>query len=163
MASTTPVTETTEQGFLALLAHLAHVSRRDIDAALAGVDGLRPRLLVAMRLLRDHGPLAQGALGEALRLDPSNVVGLLNDLEARGLVTRQRDPADRRRHIVELSDAGRQTLARAEASLATVEERTLRGLSPEERCTLHDLLLRAAGGAMPDCTEAAALDDEGGC
>ncbi|MGD9572797.1 MAG: MarR family winged helix-turn-helix transcriptional regulator [Thermoleophilia bacterium] len=159
MASTAHTT--TDQGFLALLMHLARVTGRETDAALAGVDGLRPRHLVGLRLLRDHGPLAQAALGEALRLDPSNVVGLLNDLEARGLVARRRDPADRRRHIVELSDEGRATLARAEAGLASVEEGVLRGLTAEERCTLHDLLLRAAGGTLPDCTEAAAMDEAG--
>ena len=110
-----------DRSSLALIAHLAQVVRRDADQALADVDGMRPRHLVALTLLRDHGPMAQAALGEALRLDPSNVVALLNDLEARGLVARRRDPDDRRRHIVELSDGGVRALDRAETGFAAVE------------------------------------------
>src|SRR4051812_46795611 len=109
-------------GSLALISHLAQVIRRDADQALADVDGMRPRHLIALTLLRDHGPMAQAALAEALRLAPSNVVGLLNHLEARGLVVRRRDAEDRRRHIVELSAAGSDALGRAEEGLAAVED-----------------------------------------
>ena len=133
--------------------------RRDADVALAEMDGLRPRHLIALTLLRDHGPMAQGSLGDALRLDPSNVVGLLNELEAHEQVVRRRDPEDRRRHNVELSPEGADVLARAEARLVAVEDSLLRGLSAEERRTLHDLLLRAAGDRLPDCV-AAATDNE---
>ncbi len=134
---------------LALISHLAQVVRRDADQALADVDGMRPRHLVALTLLRDHGPMAQAALGEGLRLDPSNVVALLNDLEARGLVTRRRDPVDRRRHIVALSDGGVRALDRAEAGLAAVEDALLSGLSADERSTLRELLLRHRAVALP--------------
>jgi DNA-binding MarR family transcriptional regulator len=133
---------------LALLDHLSRVARREADAA-RDPDGLRPRHLVGLTLLRDHGAATQQALAEALRLDPSNLVGLLNDLESRGLVTRRRDPDDRRRHIVELAPEGLTTLQAAERRLAAVEDRVLGALSAEERCTLHALLIRAAGGQLP--------------
>lgn len=152
-----------DRGSLALISHLAQVVRRDADQALADVDGMRPRHLIALTLLRDHGPMAQAALGEALRLDPSNVVALLNDLEARGLVTRRRDPEDRRRHIVELSGGGVGALDRAEAGLAAVEDTLLSGLSADERRTLHALLLRASGDRLPDCAEAATVDEGPAC
>jgi DNA-binding MarR family transcriptional regulator len=152
-----------DRSSLALIAHLAQVVRRDADQALADVDGMRPRHLVALTLLRDHGPMAQAALGEAVRLDPSNVVALLNDLEARGLVARRRDPEDRRRHIVELSEGGGRALDRAEDGLSAVEDRILGTLSADERRTLHGLLLRASGDRLPDCTEAAAPEDEPAC
>jgi DNA-binding MarR family transcriptional regulator len=138
---------------LALLDHLARISRRAVEAY--GADGLRPLHLVALTLLRDHGPANQQALAEALRLDPSNVVGLLNDLEDRHLLTRRRDPADRRRHIVELSDQGRTALTAAERRLTCVEDQVLKALSTPERAQLHALLLRAAGGQLPSCTAAA--------
>src|SRR5271154_1768563 len=109
---------------LALLDHLSRVARREADGA-PDPDGLRPRHLVALTLLRDHGAATQQALAEALRLDPSNLVGLLNDLESRGLVTRRRDPDDRRRHIVELAPAGLTTLHAAEQRLAAVENKVL--------------------------------------
>ncbi len=133
---------------LALLDHLSRVARREADGA-PHPDGLRPRHLVALTLLRDHGAATQQALAEALRLDPSNLVGLLNDLESRGLVTRRRDPDDRRRHIVELAPAGLTTLHAAEQRLADVENKVLGALTTDERCTLHALLIRAAAGQLP--------------
>ncbi len=151
------------RGSLALVSHLAQVVRRDADQALADVDGMRPRHLIALTLLRDHGPMAQAALGEGLRLDPSNVVALLNDLEARAWVTRRRDPEDRRRHIVALSEGGVGALDRAEAGLAAVEDALLGGLSADERGTLHDLLLRASGDRLPDCAEAATAEEAPAC
>lgn len=152
VATTAPTTRS-----LALLDHLARVSRRETDTCL-GRDGLRPRHLVGLTLLRDHGAATQQGLATALRLDPSNVVGLLNELEAEGLVLRRRDPADRRRHIVELTAEGGRALALAERRLEEVEDRVLATLTADERATLHGLLLRAAGGQLPEgaCAEAAA-------
>src|ERR1700682_795939 len=91
-----------DQRLLPLLEHLARVGRRAFETTLEP-GGLRPRHLIALKLLSDQGPASQQALAESLSLDPSNVVGLLNELEERGLITRRRDSADRRRHIVETS------------------------------------------------------------
>jgi DNA-binding MarR family transcriptional regulator len=142
---------------LALINHLARVSRRGSQEALDPL-GLRPLHLVALTLLRDHGSATQQALAEALRIDASNLVGLLNDLERKHLLLRQRDPDDRRRHIVEISRAGRSTLERAERKLAAVQDDVLGALSEQERDALHGLLLRAAGGQLPGggCTEVVA-------
>src|SRR5580704_11625778 len=90
---------------LPLLEYLARVGRRAVDATLEP-GGLRTRHLIALRLLSEFGPAGQQGLADSLSLDPTNVVGLLNELEERELVTRRRDPADRRRHIVELTAAG---------------------------------------------------------
>lgn len=120
--------------------------------------GLRPRHLIALTLLSDHGAASQQGLAETLSLDPSNVVGLLNELEERGLITRRRDPADRRRHIVEISTKGEKQLRAAQRLLARVEDDVLRALSAEERATLHGLLTRAAGGQLPN--NACAVIDE---
>lgn len=147
VAASSPDTAASYQS-LALLDHLSRVARREADGA-PDPDGLRPRHLVALTLLRDHGAATQQALAEALRLDPSNLVGLLNDLESRGLVTRRRDPDDRRRHIVELAPAGLTTLHAAERRLAAVENKVLGALTTDERCTLHAILIRAAGGQLP--------------
>jgi DNA-binding MarR family transcriptional regulator len=153
LVDTQAVTGVTRNSF-ALLDHLARLGRRAAETA-APPDGLRPRHLVLLTLLRDHGAANQHGLAEALGLDPSNVVGLLNDLEDRHLVTRRRDPADRRRHIVELSERGLSELGAAERRLACVEDEVFRALSAEERAHLHELLLRAAGGRMPSCHNAA--------
>jgi DNA-binding MarR family transcriptional regulator len=135
------------QQILPLIDHLARVGRRAADASLSGC--LRPRHLIALRLLDARGPISQHALGTALSLDPSNVVGLLNELEERGLVERRRDPADRRRHIVSLSAAGSAELAQTYSRLGLVEDELFSALSADERATLYELLVRAVGAASP--------------
>ena len=142
----------TGQQILPLINHLARVGRRAADSSLAGC--LRPRHLIALRLLHERGPMPQHGLGAALSLDPSNVVGLLNELEERGLVERRRDPADRRRHIVSLSDGGEQELARTYSRLGLVEDELFSVLSADERATLHGLLERVVGAVTlesPGC------------
>lgn len=141
---------------LALLSHLARLGRRDADRELVTRD-LRTAHLLLLTLLRDHGETSQAALVDALRLDPSNLVGLLNDLERRELIVRRRDPDDRRRHIVALAPAGAEELTVIEERLTAAEERLLGTLGPDERAALHELLLRAVGGQLPSdaCTAAA--------
>jgi DNA-binding MarR family transcriptional regulator len=139
-----------EQRLLPLLDYLSRVGRRAAEASMAP-GGLRPRHLIALKLLHEHGPVSQQALAEALSLDPSNVVGLLNDLEERRLITRRRHPEDRRRHIVEVSPRGEEELELANARLSCVENELLTALSAEERSTLYDLLVRAVGVATT-CT-----------
>jgi DNA-binding MarR family transcriptional regulator len=135
---------------LPLLDYLARVGRRAADASLSPGD-LRPRHLIALKMLSERGAVSQQALGDLLGLDPSNVVSLLNDLEDRGLTTRRRDPADRRRHIVELSSAGEAELDTAYQSLGLIEDELLGALSTDERIALYELLVRAVGAASPPC------------
>src|SRR5882757_9741369 len=142
-----------ERQLLPLIEHLARVGRRASESSMAP-GGLRPRHLIALKLLSEQGPASQQRLAEALSLDPSNVVGLLNELEERELITRRRDPADRRRHIVELSPSGEDELALAYAQLRQVEDDLLSALSAEERATLYDLLVRAVGAKSPPCDAA---------
>lgn len=146
---------------LALLNHLSRVARREADALLDD-GGLRPRHVIALTLLREHGAISQQGLAEGLRLDPSNLVGLLNELEDSHLVSRTRDPSDRRRHIVQLSPEGYSALEDAEQRLACVEDRVLGALTGEERNTLHALLLRAAGDQLPadSCAGEACASEE---
>ena len=135
---------------LPLLEYLARVGRRAVDATLAP-GGLRTRHLIALRLLSEFGPASQQGLAESLSLDPTNVVGLLNELEERELVTRRRDPADRRRHIVALSPRGEEELCLAYGRLRLVEDGLFSALSMVEREVLYDLLVRAAGVTSPPC------------
>src|ERR1700683_3595039 len=137
---------------LPLLDHLARVGRRAAELSMSP-GGLRPRHLIALRLLSEQGPVSQQGLADALSLDPSNVVGLLNELEERGLITRRRDPADRRRHIVELSAAGSGELAQTGDKLDRWEAELFKSLTAQERASLHDLLTRAVGALAPACTD----------
>jgi DNA-binding MarR family transcriptional regulator len=154
MAKTGTKAAVEQQQALPLLEHLARVGRRAYEGSMAP-GGLRPRHLIALKLLSEQGPQVQQGLADALSLDPSNVVGLLNELEDRELVVRRRDPKDRRRHIVELSPLGEDELAVAYVRLGHVEDELLAALNAEERATLYQLLQRAVGVKSPPCDAAA--------
>src|SRR3984893_17017462 len=104
-------------------------------AALAPL-GLRSRHLVALTVLREGGGSTQQALSTTLQIDRTNLVGLLNELEADKLIERRRSISDRRRHIVEITAAGTDLLAQVEVALAAVEDEVLGGLDDEQRETL---------------------------
>jgi DNA-binding MarR family transcriptional regulator len=97
--------------------------------------------------LREHNSIPQQELGEMLCIDANNLVLLLNDLEAAGFALRRRDPTDRRRHIVEITDGGVDALQRAEQGIESVEDEVLASLSPSERAELQALLAKALEGA----------------
>ncbi len=141
----------------ALLDHLARLARLHTEATLDRL-GLRSRHLVALTVLREHAPATQQSLASALAIDRTNLVGLLNELEADGYLVRRRSPEDRRRHIVELTPAGERALARAERALDRAEAELFHGLDEQERATLRELLLRATAGHVLDCAGAAGLD-----
>ncbi len=105
--------------------------------------GLKLRQLMLLSYLNSGAPALQQQLCEALWLDANNCVLLLNELEDLGYVQRRRDPADRRRHVVELTDAGRTALERAEAAQESLGDELFGALSDEERVTLRSLLGRA--------------------
>jgi DNA-binding MarR family transcriptional regulator len=130
-----------------LIARVGRVVRQGMEQALEPV-GLRQRQLVALGYLRDHGPSAQRALAHSLRMDASSLVCLLNELEDRSLVARRRDPADRRRGIVELSAEGERVLCRVDKSVAALDEEILTGLDDEERDALRSMLARLPAGAL---------------
>ncbi|WP_432419782.1 MarR family winged helix-turn-helix transcriptional regulator [Baekduia alba] len=149
-------TESTTHRSSALLDHLARLTRLRSESALAPL-GLRPRHLVALTVLRDHGGSTQQALAGMLHIDRTNLVGLLNDLEKAGLISRLRAEEDRRRHIVALTADGAQRLGEAECALAAAENEVLGALDVDERETLYRLLQRATGGHVGDCAAAAAV------
>ena len=126
----------------ALVDHLARRLRQRRESVLAPL-GLRPRHLIALTVLRDQGGSAQQDLAKILEMDSTNVVSLLNELETENLIERRRSPADRRRHLVELTDVGAKLLARAEFALAAVEDEVFSALDGEQRETLYTLLQQA--------------------
>jgi DNA-binding MarR family transcriptional regulator len=131
---------------MVLLTRLAkQVYRRSSEELL----GMHLRLLMALSYLRDHDGAPQQELAEALCMDANNVVLLLNELEEEGHVARVRDPGDRRRHLVELTDSGRSALMEAERAQEGIEDEVLQALDPSERATLWQLLTRALHGAEP--------------
>ena len=97
--------------------------------------GMRARQVAALREL-EAGPRPQQALADSLSMDPTKLVGLLNELETEGLVERTRDPEDRRRHTVAITAPGRNRLADAMRVIDDFEDAALAGLDARERRAL---------------------------
>src|SRR4051795_1144281 len=125
---------------LALLGQDAMRRLRDAHTA----HDLMPRQFQLLGLLADHGPhgpMGQRDLGQAMATDPSILVTLVNPLEADGFLTRNRDPGDRRRHVVTLTAKGKRKLDHAAEAQRRAEDTIFAGLSSEQRAQLRDLLI----------------------
>ena len=123
-----------------LLALLGQHAMRRLRAALVAVD-LSPRQFHLLGLLHDRGAMTQGELGTLMDVDPSILVTLLNPLEADGYLSRERDPADRRRHVVTLTPAGERRLDSGAQAQREAEAELFDGLNDAQREQLRSLLL----------------------
>jgi len=136
---------------------LAREMRREIHELMAeehwAVEaGFRPPCMGVLAVVEQLQPVSQRVISDHLGLDASDVVGVLDILEAASMVERRRDPADRRRHAVVLTELG-ETAARYFAGLRTkVTERVLADLDDDERRLLVDLLNRATARAFRSAT-----------
>src|SRR6266576_501559 len=115
-------------GSAVLILRLARATGYRLAEALAALD-MRNHEFTVLHHLQQAGPLSQQELGSALRINPSNLVGLLDALEGDGLIVRPRDPADRRRHVVELTGAGQRRLTHAKRAVEAAEQDLLAPLS----------------------------------
>jgi DNA-binding MarR family transcriptional regulator len=130
-------------GTMGLLSQLNRVVYR---RATEDVLGMKLKQLITLELLANQEGCLQQELGATLMIDPNNCVLLLNDLDDRGYVERQRDPRDRRRHIVVITAAGLKALDKAQAKLEALEGEVLANLDETERERLRDLLAHAMEG-----------------
>jgi DNA-binding MarR family transcriptional regulator len=127
-----------EEQIAALVIHLASDLGTWITRAVAPLGLTEPQALLIRRL---REPVSMGIAAEALRCDASNLTGIVDRLEARGLVERRTRPADRRVKELVLTAAGQLVLRQIE-DLATVAP-GLADLSSEEQEALIRLLRRA--------------------
>jgi DNA-binding MarR family transcriptional regulator len=104
-----------------------------------------------LALLAEGTRETQATIADALSLDPSRLVALLDSLEERGTIARQRDPQDRRRHVVSITDAGQGELERLRVMMKDYENEFFAGMSTDERKTLHELLSKLATCNDPRC------------
>jgi DNA-binding MarR family transcriptional regulator len=113
--------------------------------------GLSPYHYAVLLVLDEGSRETQGAIASSLGYDPGQLVGLLDQLEERGLVGRKRDPRDRRRHLVTMTAEGKRTLTRMRAVVKKLENEFLAPLDSEERETLYALLHKLALVHEPRC------------
>ncbi|WP_250036820.1 MarR family winged helix-turn-helix transcriptional regulator [Paractinoplanes maris] len=100
--------------------------------------------------LDECGPLSQADIGRRLGLDRNDVNGILNRLEQGRHVTREPDPADRRRNVVTLTTGGRLHLDELQKHTDAVQDELLAGLSTAERRQLQALLTKVLGSHQPE-------------
>ncbi|MER5221845.1 MULTISPECIES: MarR family winged helix-turn-helix transcriptional regulator [Streptomyces] len=112
----------------------------DDAAAEHALTGAQARLLSLLSL----EPLPMRRLAQKLKCEPSNVTGIVDRLESRGLVERRPDPGDRRVKLAAVTDEGRRVARSLRESLHFARE-PLAGLSRDERLALRNLLLRMLG------------------
>jgi DNA-binding MarR family transcriptional regulator len=142
---------------LALLGHVAMRRLRDTHIA----QGLTPRQFGVLALLHDQGAMAQAELGAQTGIDASILVTMLNPLEVDGWIRRERDPADRRRHVVELTPAGQRRLIGAARAQEEAEDSLFAGFAPGQREQLRQLLITLEQSLAPGGA-ACPLDPEAG-
>jgi DNA-binding MarR family transcriptional regulator len=134
-------------GTIVLLTRLARVVYRRSTVELVGMN---LKNMGVLAYLRDHPGTSQGTMVEDLCIDSNTGVLVLNDLEDLEYVERRRDPSDRRRHLVDITDEGRTALEQAELAQGSIEDEILGRLSESERATFRRLLAEALEDHLPE-------------
>ena len=123
--------------------HLTRLARRVNAKATPALLGMNLKQVYMLATLRTDGELPQTLLCELMHTTQNTVVTWLNELEEAGYVARLRDPEDRRKHNVAITEKGVAALERAEGELRRLEDEALAGLSVDERTQLRRLLTKA--------------------
>jgi DNA-binding MarR family transcriptional regulator len=123
----------------------AHHRTRDAFAAALAPTGIEPRHFGALATIVASAPCTQQLVAEQLGVSGPVVVALVDELEERGLVTRGRNPADRRSYALEPTDEGRAVLARARELVDQYSRRITAALGEEHDAQLRALLRKLLG------------------
>jgi DNA-binding MarR family transcriptional regulator len=119
--------------------------------------GLSGPQVICLRQLALHGPMQTSHLAEAVNLSSATVCGILNRLEQRGLVVRERQAEDRRRVLVSLSDAGEDTVDNAPPAMHDSFLFKLRALPAERQIAIHQTLAQIVRMMSADELDAAPI------
>jgi MarR family transcriptional regulator for hemolysin len=130
--------------------HLARTARlvsRAFDDALNQAGGSLPGWLVLLNL-KIRPTANQRELAEAVGIRQATLTHHLNAMEADGLLTRRRDPSNRRTHVVELTDTGEAAFLRLRDAAVAFDRRLRRGITAQELAGLEGLLGRLAANVQ---------------
>ena len=141
-----------------LFFRLWRASHTRTAAALQSI-GLTPALFAVLNYLQAHEGAIQQQIGSAMKIDPSTMVSLVDQLERAGLAKRRPHPQDRRAREVLITPKGRRTLKQARELAQEVEGDVLQGLSRAERRQLVELLRKAFAAAPPQPPWSSEEDD----
>ena len=111
-----------------------------------GTIGLSLRTHQVLACVAEHRAHSQQEVSETVEVDRSEMVRIIDRLEEAGLLMREPDPADRRRHRLRLTATGHGALRRGEEIVQSVTDEVLASLTVEDRRALHALTVRALGG-----------------
>jgi MarR family transcriptional regulator, transcriptional regulator for hemolysin len=144
------------------LAQTARTVERAFDDALGEAGGTLPVWLILLNL-KIRKPANQRELAEAVGVREATLTHHLNAMEARGLLTRTRDAANRRVHVVALTEAGEAAFVRMRDTAMAFDAKLRAGLADADLATLSTLLgqLAANVGAGEAASPWAGLADEG--
>jgi DNA-binding MarR family transcriptional regulator len=116
----------THLGYLLKHAQLRFFELGAVALAPLGISG---RETAVLRTIDAGPPVSQGEIARAMSVDRTTMVALIDDLQLKGLLERRQDPDDRRKNVVELTDAGRRTVRQAAAAMEQAERDFLAPLS----------------------------------
>jgi DNA-binding MarR family transcriptional regulator len=88
---------------------------------------------VVLTALAEHSVRTQAALAQAINADKSRIIGVLDHLQERGLISRQPDASDRRVHLLSLTPAGDGLRQSVQAAIRGSEDEVLAALPPADR------------------------------
>ncbi len=128
------------------LSQAARTVSRAFDEVLAQAGGSLPAWLILLNL-KIRKPGKQGELAEAVGVREATLTHHLNAMDARGLISRTRDSANRRVQVVELTEAGEAMFARLQQAAVAFDARLRAGLAEADLDRLGDLLGRLAANA----------------
>src|SRR3954468_16572735 len=126
--------------------HLANVAKavsRAFDDSLVAAGGSRPEWL-ALLAVKTRGGASQRELADAVGIQGATLTHHLHGMEAAGLLTRRRDPDNRRVHFVELTPSGEGAFLRLPGPAMPFDKRLRPGLTEEQLAALTDPLTRLA-------------------
>ncbi|MHB8404861.1 MAG: MarR family winged helix-turn-helix transcriptional regulator [Gammaproteobacteria bacterium] len=106
--------------------------------------GLTTPQLLCLQHLQEQGPMTTGMLAQAVSLSPATVTGILDRMERRGLVTRERRPEDKRRVLVAVTATGRAASEAAPSYLAKRLTQALERLPEDDRAEIQRVILYLA-------------------